>query len=81
MLKPLLYQNSGWHKFSCIERYATIVYAIMPENRIVFSGTDPGPGRTSTINAAEVIMMEICNHEGIEPTDFTFCDLSASHKR
>ncbi|MFA6391869.1 MAG: hypothetical protein WCW66_03925 [Patescibacteria group bacterium] len=54
---------------------AYVAYAIMARC-VVFSGLTPNT--TSTVNAAENIIMAICRAEGMEPNKFAFFDLQTS---
>lgn len=50
-----------------------VVYVVFPDRRVVFSGiTCDG---TSTINAAEIIIQEICRHAEINPYAYHWFDL------
>lgn len=71
VLKEIQYKNLGGPEFG----YAKVVYTIFLGNQCVFSGITPGPGRTSTINAAETIIAAIAQQEGCEVDEFRFYDL------
>jgi len=70
-LKRIRYKNSGGPSFG----YAQVVYVIINGNQCIFSGITPGPARTSTINAAEDIIMAIAEAEGVEAENLQFFDL------
>ncbi len=75
MLKRATYENWGYYPGGEIPQYSEVVYTVFDGERCVFSGITPGPARTSTVNAAEAIITEICKLEGVSLTDYTFYDL------
>lgn len=77
MLKIAYYPNWGYPTVG--PEFGTVVYVIIG-NRCYFSGTkrsygEPGGGVTTTINAAESILVAIAAQEGIPVMSLRFFDL------
>lgn len=57
---------------------SSVAYAIFPDRRVVFSGVSADG--TSTINAAESIIQEICRREEINPYAYRWFDFQTNRQ-